>query len=251
MRLSDFKKDCLKNRSILITGASKGIGKTLALSLSKHGANVIMLARNEKEMDAIYDEIKENYRTEPCILKCDLENLNDSKSNEIANIINENYKYLDAIIFNAAVLEKVSNIESYDTKTWDKVLRINLTSSFILCKRLIPMMKVSPMPRIIFTTSGVGKKAKAFWGAYSVSKAGVNALSEILADELDSTSNIKLFNFNPKATQSDMRSIAYPAEDPSLLKEPKDLIKYYLWMLSKKSNLSRINYIEYGDEHIF
>ena len=112
-------------------------------------------------------------------------------------------------------------------------------------------MKVSPMPRIIFTTSGVGKKAKAFWGAYSVSKAGVNALSEILADELNSTSKIKVFNFNPKATQSDMRSIAYPAEDPSMLKEPKDLIKYYLWMLSKKSNLSRINYIEYGDEHIF
>ena len=251
MRLSDFKKDCLKNRSILITGASKGIGKTLALSLSKHGANVVMLARNEKEMDAIYDEIKENYRTEPCILKCDIEDLNDSKSNEIASIINENYKYLDAIIFNAAVLEKISHIESYDTKTGDKVLRINLTSSFILCKRLIPMMKASPMPRIIFTTSGVGKKAKAFWGAYSVSKAGVNALSEILADELDSTSNIKVFNFNPKATQSDMRSIAYPAEDPSLLKEPKDLIKYYLWMLSKKSNLSRINYIEYGDEHIF
>ena len=142
----------------------------------------------------------------------------------------------------------MSDIESFDLQTWDKVMRVNLTSSFILSKYLIPLMKSSTTPRIIFTTSSVGKKGKAFWGAYSVSKAGVNALSNILNDELESISNIKIFNFDPKATQTNMRALAYPAEDPSTIKNPDQLINYYLWMLSEKSSSSIERYIEFGQE---
>ena len=109
-------------------------------------------------------------------------------------------------------------------------------------------MKSSITPRIIFTTSSVGEKGKAFWGAYSVSKAGVNALSNILNDELESISNIKIFNFDPKATQTNMRALAYPAEDPSTIKNPDQLINYYLWMLSEKSSSSMERYIEFGQE---
>ena len=127
-------------------------------------------------------------------------------------------------------------------------MRVNLTSAFILSKYLIPLMKSSTTPRIIFTTSSVGKKGKAFWGAYSVSKAGVNALSDILSDELESISNIKIFNFDPKATQTNMRALAYPAEDPSTIKNPDQLINYYLWMLSEKSSSSMERYIEFGQE---
>ena len=208
----NFDLNLLKNKNILITGASNGIGKSLSENLSKYGANVIMLSRNENALDAIYDSLKEKYKTAPCILKCDLENLDDKKSQEIANIISKNYKGLDSVIHNAAILEKMSDIESFDTQTWNKVMRVNLTSAFILSKYLIPLMKSSPTPRIIFTTSSLGKKAKAFWGAYSVSKSGVNALSNILSDELESISNIKIFNFDPKATQTNMRALAYPAE---------------------------------------
>ena len=144
-----------------------------------------------------------------------IEDLDDKKSQEIANIISKNYQNLDSVIHNAAILEKMSDIESFDLQTWNKVISVNLTSAFILSKYLIPLMKSSITPRIIFTTSNVGKKGKAFWGAYSVSKAGVNALSNILNDELESISNIKIFNFDPKATQTNMRALAYPAEDPS------------------------------------
>ena len=78
-----------------------------------------------------------------------------------------------------------------------------------------------------------------------MSKAGINALADIMVDELESVSNIKIFNFNPKATQTDMRAIAYPAEDPSSLKKPEDLMNYYIWMLSSESSSHDGNYIEY------
>ena len=236
----------LIEKNILITGASNGIGKSLAINLSKFGANVIMLSKNEKALDSVYDEIKEKYNTEPMIIKCDLTDLNEIKSQEITDIIAENYSRLDAIIHNAAILEKMSNIENYDLVTWEKVLKVNLTSAFILSKYLIQLMKSSLVPRIIFTTSSVGRNAKAFWGAYSVSKAGINALSEILSDELETISNMKVFNFDPKATQTSMRSLAFPAEDRDSQKKPDSLIEYYLWMLSEKSNSSKEIYIEFG-----
>ena len=248
MKDMNFDLNLLKDKNILITGASNGIGKSLSENLSKYGANVIMLSRNENALDAIYDSLKKKYKTDPCILKCDLENIDDEKSQEIANIISKNYQNLDSIIHNAAILEKMSDIESFDLQTWDKVMRVNLTSAFILSKYLIPLMKSSTTPRIIFTTSSVGKKGKAFWGAYSVSKAGVNALSDILSDELESISNIKVFNFDPKATKTDMRAMAYPAEDPSAIKNPDQLINYYLWMLSEKSSSAIERYIEFGQD---
>ena len=246
-----IKNNHLKEKNILITGASSGIGRSLAINLSKFGANVLMLSRNESALDSIYDEIKEKYKVDPCILKCDLENLDDNKSREIVNIILENYKSLDAVIHNASLLEKMADIQSYDSKTWEKVLKVNLTSSFILSKHIIPLMRSSSNPRIIFTTSSVGNKGKAFWGAYSVSKAGINALSEILADELESVSNIKIFNFNPKATQTSMRALAYPAEDPALVKQTDDLMDYYLWMLSEESSKSENTYIEFDESKTF
>lgn len=248
MKDMNFDLNLLKNKNILITGASNGIGKSLSENLSKYGANVIMLSRNENALDAIYDSLKKKYKTDPCILKCDLENIDDEKSQEIANIISKNYQNLDSIIHNAAILEKMSDIESFDLQTWDKVMRVNLTSAFILSKYLIPLMKSSTTPRIIFTTSSVGKKGKAFWGAYSVSKAGVNALSDILSDELESISNIKVFNFDPKATKTNMRAMAYPAEDRSTIKNPDQLINYYLWMLSEKSSSAIERYIEFGQD---
>ena len=205
-----------------------------------------MLSKDESKLDNLYDEIIKKYNTDPYILKCDLEKLNEDSAAEINKIINENYSGIDAVIFNAAILEKMSHIESYDLTTWERVLKINLTSIFLLSKNLIPLLKKASNPRIIFTSSSVGKKGKAFWGAYSVSKAGLNALSEIVADEVESVSDVKVFNFDPKATRTKMRSIAYPAENPSILKDAQELMDYYLWMLSDQSSSSDKFYIEYG-----
>ena len=240
--------DYLKDKNILITGASKGIGRSLAVNLSKHKANVILLARNEDLLDSLYDEIKEKYNTNPMIIGCDLSQFEEDKAQEIANVVSKNYKCLDALINNASILKKMSSVNDYDLKSWKKVLDVNLTSAFLLSKYLMPLMMDSKLPRIIFTSSGVANKGKAYWGAYSVTKAGIKNLSEILNDELDSLTNFKVFNFNPKETRTEMRALAYPAENPSSVKAPDELINYYLWMLSERSTSSSKTHINFGDE---
>ena len=242
------KLDHLKDKNILITGASKGIGRSLAINLSKHKANVILLARNEDLLDSLYDEIKEKYNTNPMIIGCDLSQFEEDKAQEIANVVSKNYKCLDALINNASILKKMSSVNDYDLKSWKKVLNVNLTSAFLLSKYLMPLMMDSKLPRIIFTSSGVANKGKAYWGAYSVSKAGIKNLSEILNDELNSLTNFKVFNFNPKETRTEMRALAYPAENPSSVKTPDELINYYLWMLSERSTSSSKTHINFGDE---
>lgn len=240
--------DHLKDKNILITGASKGIGRCLAINLSKHKANVILLARNEDLLDSLYDEIKEKYNTNPMIIGCDLSRFEEDKAQEIANVVSKNYKCLDALINNASILKKMSSVNDFDLKSWKKVLNVNLTSAFLLSKYLMPLMMDSKLPRIIFTSSGVANKGKAYWGAYSVSKAGIKNLSEILNDELNSLTNFKVFNFNPKETRTEMRALAYPAENPSSVKAPDELINYYLWMLSERSTSSSKTHINFGDE---
>lgn len=242
------KLDHLKDKNILITGASKGIGRSLAVNLSKHKANVILLARNEDLLDSLYDEIKEKYNTNPMIIGCDLSQFEEDEAQEIANVVSKNYKCLDALINNASILKKMSSVNDYDLKSWKKVLNVNLTSAFLLSKYLMPLMMDSKLPRIIFTSSGVANKGKAYWGAYSVSKAGIKNLSEILNDELNSLTNFKVFNFNPKETRTEMRALAYPAENPSSVKAPDELINYYLWMLSERSTSSAKTHISFGDE---
>ena len=242
------KLDHLKDKNILITGASKGIGRSLAINLSKHKANVILLARNEDLLDSLYDEIKEKYNTNPMIIGCDLSQFEEDKAQEIANVVSKDYKCLDALINNASILKKMSSINDYDLKSWKKVLNVNLTSAFLLSKYLMPLMMDSKLPRIIFTSSGVANKGKAYWGAYSVTKAGIKNLSEILNDELNSLTNFKVFNFNPKETRTEMRALAYPAENPSSVKAPDELINYYLWMLSERSTSSSKTHINFGDE---
>ena len=210
----------LLNKNILITGASRGIGKCLALNFSEYGANTILLSKDEKLLDQVYDEIKRKYKTNPMIITCDLNNLDENYCQEITNSIQKTYGNLDALINNAAIVEKLSTIENYDLKTWEKVIKVNLTSSFLLSRFLLPILKISEIPRIIFTSSGVAKKGGSFWGAYSISKGGIKVLAEILKDEVETTSRLKIFNFDPKATRTDMRAHAFPAEDPLQLKKP-------------------------------
>ena len=103
------------------------------------------------------------------------------------------------------------------------------------------------MGRIIFTSSGVAETGKAYWGAYSASKFAVKGLAEILRDELDSTSNIKVFNYDPGKTKTSMRALAYPGENPNQLKSPEELVGDYLWFFSEESQLSAKHYFKFDN----
>jgi len=237
----------MKNKVILITGANKGIGKTLSLEFSKMGANIVLLGRNEESLDSVYDEIITTTSTKPLIIKCDLSDIDNKSAKQINDEIMGVYGRLDGVIFNAAKLGKMSTIEDYEEDIWKEVFNINLHSAFIISKEVLPALKAAPNGRIIFTSSGVAEVGKAFWGAYSASKFAVKGLAEILRDELDTTSNVKVFNYDPGKTRTSMRALAYPAENPQDLKEPKVLFNDYLWFFSDESQLSNQHYFKFDN----
>ena len=237
----------MKNKVILITGANKGIGKMLSLEFSKMGVNIVLLGRNEESLDSVYDEIITTTSTKPLIIKCDLSNIDINSAKQISDEIMGVYGRLDGVVFNAAKLGKMSTIEDYEEDVWKDVFNINLHSAFIISKEILPALKAAPNGRIIFTSSGVAEVGKAFWGAYSASKFAVKGLAEILRDELDTTSNIKVFNYDPGKTRTSMRALAYPAENPQDLKEPKVLFNDYLWFFSDESQLSNQHYFKFDN----
>ena len=237
----------MKNKVILITGANKGIGKMLSLEFSKMGVNIVLLGRNEESLDSVYDEIITTTSTKPLIIKCDLSNIDINSAKQINDEIMGVYGRLDGVIFNAAKLGKMSTIEDYEEDIWKEVFNINLHSAFIISKEILPALKAAPNGRIIFTSSGVAEVGKAFWGAYSASKFAVKGLAEILRDELDTTSNVKVFNYDPGKTRTSMRALAYPAENPQDLKEPKVLFNDYLWFFSDESQLSNQHYFKFDN----
>ena len=238
----------LLHKTILITGASDGIREVLAVEFSKLGSNIILLGRDSLKLDEVYDRLDCSFDSQKhLILQADLALLNNESSHEILRAISEEYKSLDGIVHNAAILGTMTTLVDYELSKWDEVLNINLRAPFLLTKILKPILEESTLPRIIFTSSGVANIGRAFWGAYSVSKFGLKGLAEIYANELETTSSIKVFNFDPEATHTKMRSSARPAEDPKSLKTPHDLLNCYLWFFSEDSSQSKEHYFEYSD----
>ena len=236
------------NKSILITGSSDGIGKSLAIEFSKLGANIILLGRNSEKLDAVYDLLDHSHVSQKhLILEADLALLSNEAAQEIFIAISQEFEVLDGIIHNAALLGTMSSLEDYDLSSWDEVMKVNLRAPFILTKTLKVMLENASLPRLIFTSSGVANKGRSFWGAYSVSKFGVKGLAEILKDELEATTKIKVFNFDPGKTRTNMRAAAYPAEDPNTLKSPTELIDCYLWFFQEESSSSSQNYFEFSE----
>lgn len=238
----------LSGRTILITGATDGIGKVLAIEFSKLGSNIILLGRNSSKLDKVYDQLNNSLTSQKhLILQADLGLLNNDSAHEILHAIAEEFTSLDGIIHNAAILGTMTTLEDYELSRWDEVLNVNLRAPFLLTKTLKTILETSTLPRIIFTSSGVANMGRAFWGAYSVSKFGLKGLAEIFANELETTSPIKVFNFDPGATQTKMRASARPSENPNSLKTPNDLVNCYLWFFSEESSESTENYFEYDD----
>ena len=236
----------MEGKTILITGANRGIGKSLAKNFSNIGANVILLGKNEDSLNEVYDEIISCTKTKPLIIESDLNLLDLDGAHRIKKAIVNQYGVLDGLIYNAAKLGKMTSIEDYEDGLWKEIINTNLNSSFLIYKELIPILKAAPNGRIIFTSSGVAEAGKAYWGAYSVSKFAVKGLAEIIRDELDSTSNIKVFNYDPGATKTSMRASAYPGEDPNNLKDPDKLFGDYLWFFSEESQNSTQHYFKYN-----
>jgi NAD(P)-dependent dehydrogenase (short-subunit alcohol dehydrogenase family) len=232
----------LANKNILITGASYGIGAHMALAYARQGAKVILLARTQSLLENTYDLIKQEGLPPATIIPFDLSCNDIEMFYSLANLIKQHIGHLDGALFNAGVLGQKSPIESYNIESWKKVMDTNINGQFLLAKTLIPLLantgnsnEVKNHSSMIFTSSSVGRKGRAFWGAYSVSKFATEALMQILSDEIYSTHNIRVNCINPGATQTSMRAEAYPAENPKDISSPKDIESLYIYLMSDAS----------------
>lgn len=223
--------DLLSGRIIAITGASDGIGRALAIEAATVGAQVILHGRNVKRLEEVYDQILNiDKAPRPTIVTLDLATADSAAYASLAEGIEKEFGRLDGLVHNAGILGKRLSIEQYDAAEWQQVLHVNLTAAFAMTQALFPALKAAKDPSLIFTSSGVGRVGKPFWGAYSVSKFGTEALSQILAAENEHTA-LRVNCVNPGAVRTNMRLAAYPAEDRDALRLPAQVTPTYLYLL--------------------
>jgi NAD(P)-dependent dehydrogenase (short-subunit alcohol dehydrogenase family) len=227
--------DLLRERVILVTGAGDGIGRAAALACAAHGATVILLGKTIEKLTAVYDEIERAGGPMPAIYPLKLGGATLDDYDTLRETVETEFGRLDGVLHNAGVLGQRKNILDTTEADWSEVLRVNLTSNFLLTKALLPLLQKSPDASIVFTSSGVGRKGRAYWGAYAVSKFGIEGLAQVLADELDSVTNIRVNCINPGATNTSMRRMAYPAENPAVNPLPEQLMPNYLYLLGPDS----------------
>ncbi len=230
-----YPGDILRDRIILITGASDGIGKALALHAASLGAQVILHGRSVPKLEKLYDTIEDiEGAPRPSIAVMDLESANAESYTTLAQSIEAEFGRLDGLVLNASILGERYSIEQYDAVLWQKVMHVNVTSIFAMTQVFLPLLQKSADPSVIFTSSGVGRTGRAHWGAYAVSKFATEGFSQVLADE-HRHGKLRSNCINPGATRTSMRLAAFPAEDRNALKRPEEILAPYIFLLGPDS----------------
>ena len=163
---------------------------------------------------------------------------------KVKEAVEDQFDKLDGLINNAGVLGEKKPLGQYEYSICKKVLNVNLDSAFLLTKTLLPLLNHSKLSSVVFTSSGVGKKGRAYWGAYAISKFATEGMMEVFADELENTTKIRVNCVNPGAVRTKMREEAYPAEDPETNPLPKEIMNLYIYLMcdaSKEINGQSIN----------
>ncbi len=237
MKYSEYqpRPDLLKDRIILITGAGDGIGRAAAISYALHGATVVLHGRTLNKLEVIYDEIESLGAPQPAILPLQLSSASERDYELLVDTLDRQFGRLDGILHNAGILGDRTQLAHYSPEVWDDVMAVNLRAPFVLTQELLPLLQKSENASVVFASSGVGREARENWGAYSVSKIAIEAVSTLFAKE-NTHPNIRFNCINPGATRTGMRAKAYPNEDPLTLPTPESIMPAYLYLIGEDSN---------------
>jgi NAD(P)-dependent dehydrogenase (short-subunit alcohol dehydrogenase family) len=222
-------------RVVLVTGAGDGIGRAVSMALAAQGATVALLGKTQRKLEAVYDQIVAAGQPKPALLPFNLETATAVEYDALHGALDREFGRLDGLAHIAGILGSRTPLEHYDVPTWCRVLHVNLTAAFILTQAVLPLLKRSADASVVFTSSGVGRQGKAYWGAYAVSKFGTEGLMQVLASEMADTTTVRSNSLNPGPVRTYMRLQAYPAEDRSQLREASSIVAPYLFLLGPDS----------------
>ena len=209
----------LKGRLALVTGASRGLGRAVALALAEEGAHLILMGRTTGALEEVDDEIRSKGGT-ATILALDLARLD--RIDQLGPTLFQRWGKLDIFVASAAILGPLSPLGHITAETWASVIDTNLNANWRLLRTLDPLLKLSDAGRAVFISSGAADGKYAYWGPYAVSKAGLEALALTYAREVETTP-VRVNIVRPGPTRTAMRAKAFPGEDPMTLPEPKDI----------------------------
>jgi NAD(P)-dependent dehydrogenase (short-subunit alcohol dehydrogenase family) len=222
----------LGDKTILITGATGGLGRVLAMACAQRGATVVLHGRVVRKLEALYDEIVAAGHAEPTILPLDLATASAEDFANVASALQAQTGKLDAIIHTAVMLGSLGPIEHQAFDTWLATLRVDLLAPFGLTRALLPLLRAAPDASVVFTLDTRGQAPKAYWGAYAVAKAGLSALLAILADEWDNAPTLRVNGVVPGPIRSPLRAQTHPGDDVTRLPPPEAFVPLYQYLLA-------------------
>jgi len=225
--------DLLANRICLITGSSRGIGLGIARAFIGYGAKVTLHGRDEEVLSECFASLPQ-----PSKYNCIAADLNRPEGPlTLAEGFLRLHDRLDVLIHSAGILGPKTPLANYAEEAWSDVLRINLTAPFLITQALLPALSRGDNSAVIFISSGVGRKGRAEWGAYAVSKFGVEGLTQVWAEELQNE-GIRVNAVNPGGTRTQMRAAAYPLEDPLTLPTPEEIAPVFVWLARQDTKIA-------------
>ncbi|WP_373190787.1 YciK family oxidoreductase [Halomonas sp.] len=228
--------DLLDGRIILVTGAGDGIGRSAALAFAAHGATVILLGRTIAKLERVYDEIEAAGGPQPAIFPLNFEGATLKDYHDMAETLDKEFGRLDGILHNAGILGRITPFEQYNPELWEQVMQVNINGPIWMTQALLPLLKSSPDASVVFTSSSVGRRGRAYWGAYAVSKFATEGFVQVLADEVEHLGTLRVNSLNPGATRTAMRKTAYPGENEMRLRTPEEIMPTYLWLMGPDSH---------------
>lgn len=233
------RPDLLAGRVILVTGASSGLGRAASLTFARHGATVVLLARNEARLESVYDEILFAGGPEPAMFPYDLAAADDRSLETLAGTIGHHLKRLDGVLHSAHQFYSLTPVALQTLEQWQTLMRVNLIAPFALTRACLPLLKQSPDASVIFTGETHGHQPAAYWGGYAVAKAGLETLTRIWSDELGAESNLRINTLIPGQVATTLRARTHPGLDPESLPSPDALMPWYLYMMGNDSHALR------------
>jgi NAD(P)-dependent dehydrogenase (short-subunit alcohol dehydrogenase family) len=219
---------CLDGKIALITGASRGVGAAVAERFAREGAHIVLAARTVGGLEEVDDKVRAAGGS-ATLVPVDLRDV--IKIDELAAALFDRYGRLDVLVGNAAEFGVFSPLAHIDPATWAEVMDLNLTANWRLIRAMDPLLRTAPAGRAMFVTSGVVRRASAYWGPYAVSKAGLEMLVKIYAGEI-ATTRVRANLIDPGVVRTRLRARAFPGEDASRLPPPESVTEAFLALAS-------------------